>query len=220
MSQDTRSHDQAEEKTQYLRNLLQPEGFHAQKARDAAQSIGMLEISLGPEEVQIIRSFCRDFNPKRLIEIGTLTGYTALCFADLMSPESKLWTFELEPKHAALARECMAGHPREKQIFIVEGDAEKTLATVESEGPFDFMFIDGNKTAYPRYLDWAEKNLCKGALIVADNVFLGGRVYDTNDQRSQTQAMREFNKRLSDPAKYLSSLVPTPQGLFIAQKRF
>ena len=102
------------------------------------------------------------------------------------------------------------------------GDAREELEKLNSLGPFDGVFIDGNKAAYGDYLAWAEQNLRVGGVILADNIFLSGSVWGESTQQKfsdkQIRVMQEFNNRLSDPTKFQSAVVPTFEGLFVAIK--
>ena len=94
-------------------------------------------------------------------------------------------------------------------------------------GPFDMVFIDADKINYHAYLDWAEQNIRKGGIIVADNTFLFGTVWQDSPPENRTpaspaawKAMRGFNERLSDNSRYMGTIVPTAEGLTVAIKRF
>jgi predicted O-methyltransferase YrrM len=111
------------------------------------------------------------------------------------------------------------------KVTVIEGDAIQTLRSIEDQGPFDGIFIDGNKGAYSQYLDWAERNLSVGALVIADNVFLAGSTFkdpgsDGRWSASVVQGMRDLISRLLDPEKYEACLLPTSEGLLIARKKF
>jgi predicted O-methyltransferase YrrM len=190
-------------------------------ARLAADGFGKGSISLGDLEAQLMSTLIRSHGCKKFVEIGTLTGASALWILQGLGNDGELWTFEKDVKHADEAKKVLANG----KVNIITGDAVETLASIEKEGPFDGIFIDGNKGAYGHYLDWAEKNLKKGALILADNVFLRGSVFEEVVEsnvfsKKQIEVMRAFNRRLADPSLYAGSIVPTSEGLFIATKLF
>lgn len=163
---------------------------------------------------------------KKFVEIGTLTGYSALWISqgmDQASEVGQLWTIEKDPLHAQAAREVLGQYKGKTKIQVVEGDAREALQSIEVQGPFDGAFIDGNKSAYLDYLDWCEKNLSQGGLIIADNIFLRGSVWgvqDTPFSDKQIQIMQEFNRRLLDLKKYRSCVIPTFDGIMAAVKLF
>ena len=161
---------------------------------------------------------------KKFVEIGTLTGLSALWILRAMGEGGKLWTFEKDPAHAESAAKTLHDYTQihsSQAAQVVVGDAIATLPSINSNGPFDGVFIDGNKAAYGSYLDWAEKNVRKGGLIIGDNIFLGGTVYSSEKGKfsdKQITVMQNFNQRLADPTKYLSAVAPTAEGFFIAIK--
>lgn len=210
--------DQSPQET-YLLNLFPQEPSELfEKAREESVRLNKAAISLSPGEARLMATLIQSHGCKKFVEIGTLTGASALWILHGMGTKGRLWTFEKDPEHAKAARKILKSF---KNADVVEGDAEETLPSIEEEGPFDGIFIDGNKSAYGSYLDWAEKNLKKGALILADNVFLGGGVFTGNAakfSKKQIEIMRDFNRRLADPEKYQSAIVPTGEGLFVAIK--
>ena len=206
-----------EEYLSQLFNAQLPEKL--KQARAQADLFGKGHISLGDLEAQLMATLIKTHGAKKFVEIGTLTGASALWILQGLGVGGELWTFEKDPKHAEAAGEILQG----LSAHILVGDAVETLPGIESLGPFDGIFIDGNKGAYGQYLDWAEKNIKKGGLILADNVFLRGSVFpgappSETFSKKQVEVMRTFNQRLADPKKYAGSIVPTSEGLYIAVK--
>lgn len=213
----------------YLHNLFPQEPNELfRQARLAAEELGRAAISLTPSEARLMATLIHSHKCKKFIEIGTLSGTSALWILEGLATGGQLWTFEKDADHAKMAKDIFKQYAKqekekEKVVHLIEGDAQETLKKVEAEGPFDGIFIDGNKSAYGAYLDWAEQNLKKGALILADNVFLGGAVFTGNTatfSKKQIEVMKSFNARLADPQRYFSSIVPTGEGLFVAIKLF
>jgi predicted O-methyltransferase YrrM len=197
-----------------------------EEAREFARQIGKAPIGLSPHEARLVASLIHLAGCKKFVEIGTLTGVSALWIAEALPAGGELWTLEKDEKHAQFAKEIFAKyhhHKPGKKIHLIEGDAKLTLKSIQELAPFDGIFIDGNKAAYGIYLDWAEKNLKKGALILADNIFLGGAVVTGNKavfSKKQIEVMKSFNERLADPKRYFSAVIPTGEGLFAAIKLF
>lgn len=119
---------------------------------------------------------------KRILELGTLGGYSAIWLARALQPEGRLITLEYEPKHAAVARENIARAGLEHVVEIRIGPATETLAQLHAESvqPFDIIFIDADKPNNPIYLDWSLKFSRSGTLIVIDNVIRDGRIADAS----------------------------------------
>jgi predicted O-methyltransferase YrrM len=178
------------------------------------------QISIHPEEGKLLQLLIRLAKVETVVEIGALAGYSTLWMADALPAGGHIHAFEKDEARAARARENL----NSPKITLTVGDALKTLATIENKAPFDMVFIDADKLNYLRYLDWAEKNVKKGGLIVADNTLLFDSVWQREmpDRVRPTalKAMREFNKRLADPEKYTALLLPTAEGLTIAIKNF
>lgn len=206
---------------EYIEGLYGSDDALKQKAREFSRQLSKEQISLSPVEARMMATLISANGAKKFVEVGTLTGYSALWILDAIGDDGKLWTFEKDEAHAAKAREIFSG---KKNVVLMEGDAEETLPKISSEGQFDGIFIDGNKGAYGRYLDWAEKNVRKGGLIIADNVFLRGAVHTGTSEgswsKSVIETMRTVNKRLADRSRYFGAIVPTAEGLFVAKKLF
>ncbi|MFN7729782.1 MAG: O-methyltransferase [Bdellovibrio sp.] len=193
-----------------------PRGFEA--FREASDQFKKTPISLAPLEAVLLQTLVRAHGGKKWVEIGTLTGFSGYCL--VQASAGHLWTFEKDPAHAARARELFLQKNLSDHVTVIQGDAEQTLPSIESLGPFDGIFIDGNKGAYLAYLQWAMKNLRPGALIIADNIYLGGAIWssgaDPKWSASVVQKMQEFLNLLFDPRSFTSSLAPTSEGLAIA----
>lgn len=217
---------------QYAEGLFQAEPSELfTKAKQASDQVGKTSISLSSGEARLLSVLIRSHACKKFVEIGTLTGYSALWAMEGLADGGELWTLEKDPQHASLAGSIFEEYNAQeakkkngKKIHLVVGDAREELNKISSEGPFDGIFIDGNKAAYGDYLDWAEKNVRAGGLILADNVYLGGSVFGQPSLKTisekQTKIMQDFNKRLADSEKYVSTLIDTHEGLFVAIKKF
>ena len=209
----------------YLQSLYPQRSERGEEARKAARDLGVEGISLRWSEAQILFFFVQLFQCEKFVEIGTLTGFSALAILSGLSEKGQLWSFEKDENRASLAQSIVQKFIQgsEKKFHLQRGDAAFELEKIQSSGPFDGIFIDGNKAAYGIYLDWAEKNVRKGGLIVADNIFLSGTVWGEplqNFSAKQIEVMRAVNKILVDPRRYLSCPIPTSEGLFVAKKLF
>ena len=177
-------------------------------------------MSVSSAEARVLQFLVRAFGVKKIVEFGTLFGYSALAMAKVLPADGVIFTLEKDESHFNFAAETFAGQG--SKIVSLCGDALALARSIEVRGPFDMVFIDANKTGYVDYLNWAEANVRRGGLIVGDNTFLWGGVFDeparstTGDH--QIRVMKEFNSRLADPTKYNSTLVPTAEGLTVAQK--
>ena len=193
------------------------------EARQQAEKLRLLGISLSFSEASLLRLMVELSDCSKFVEIGTLTGFSALAILEGLKVRGQLWTFEKNPVHAKIADDILQKKAQQKDqtVRVLVGDAEEQLPSISDQAPFDGIFIDGNKSAYLRYLDWAEVHLKVGGLILADNVFLEGSVWGQPTEKfkpKQIEVMKEFGRRLSNKQNYIFSLVSTSEGLIIAKK--
>lgn len=189
------------------------------KARAEAQRTEVAFMCVSQAEGQLLSqlvSFHAQGKPQKWVEVGALTGFSALCLAEGLSKGSQIWTCELNSERVAFLKGLFAAPELQVQIQVIEGDSKVSMSSLESQGPFDGIFIDGAKSDYEVNLDWAERNLRKGGLILADNIFLGGDLFQEPSKR--TEAMKRFIERLLNPAKFRSVLLPAHDGLWMAEK--
>lgn len=192
-----------------------------QMAKLASDRFDKSGISLSASEGHLLSRFIQQHGCKTFLEIGTLTGYSALWILRGLGELGRLITLEKDPAHAQAAFEVLAPEVSAKTCEIIVGDARESLKSIALQ--FDGIFIDGNKAAYLDYLLWAESHVRLGGLIISDNVFLSGAVWgeqDTPFSEKQVRVMSEFNQRLFDRTKYSSYLVPTDEGMLISVKNF
>lgn len=176
-------------------------------------------ISIASNEARILRFLIRAFGVKTVVEFGTLYGYSALAMAKALPADGRVYTLEKDETHHRFAAETFAASVECKKITSLCGEGIDLMKQIEPSGPFDMIFIDANKSGYVDYLNWAEKNVRRGGLIVGDNTFLWGGVWDEKQAGDkQAKVMKEFNLRLADLSKYNSILIPTAEGLTVAQK--
>ncbi len=184
---------------------------------------GRLGINIGLIEAQLLKILIRLYQPKKIIECGTLFGYSSIQMAKALQKDAHIFTIERDEASAALAKQSFAECEVERQVTLLVGEVSVKLAELSGQSPFDMIFIDHNKAGYIDALDWAEKNIRLGGLIIADNTLLWGEVAGAENLRAsktQLEIIRTFNSRLADPKKYTSILVPTAEGLSIAVKEF
>lgn len=207
---------------EYIENLSANENQNQLKARENSEKLGLGAISLSKAEAQILQFQLLNTNAKKVVEIGTLTGLSALYMLEVLPQDACLWTLEKSPEHAQMAEKVLAEDIKNGRCKIVVGDAQEKLKELSAQGPFDAVFIDGNKAAYLDYFKWALENTSAGALIVADNVFLAGAVWgDQSLQRFNDKQVRVVNEmnELAFKSKNLKSVIlPTEEGLLICKK--
>lgn len=155
--------------------------------------------------------------PVRILEIGTFTGYSALCLAEGLSPEGQLITIECNPEFAAMAAEYFLQSEFSSRIQLMEGDAENIIRDLEST--FDLVFIDGDKDRYPIFLNAVLPKVRTGGYILADNTLWGGKVIQHKENADrETAGIQEFNKMLVSDPRLSTILLPLRDGLSLIRK--
>lgn len=178
-------------------------------------------MSISATEGAILKFLIQSHNYKKAVEIGCFAAYSSIWIAEGLGDKSSLHTFEYNKEHAVMAQEVIDSYKGECAIKLHQGDAREALKTIEKEAPFDFVFIDANKSAYTQYLEWAYDNIRVGGMIVGDNTLLYGEVGKDKPEKvsnGQWKGMRSFNETLADRSKFKSCFVPTSEGMSIGIK--
>jgi caffeoyl-CoA O-methyltransferase len=183
-------------------------------ARAFATPSDMPAIMVGPSEGRLLHLLVRLVGARRVVEVGTLAGYSTIHLARALPPDGHLWTVEFEPRHAALARANIAAAGLEERVTVVVGAGTDALPSLEQHGPFDAVFLDADKANYDRYARWAIEHLRAGGLLLGDNAYLFGELLD-DDERAR--AMRAFHEIVA--AACDSVCIPTPDGLVLGIRR-
>ncbi len=156
------------------------------------------QMMVGALEGRLLEVLVFGMGARRILEIGTFTGYSSIAMAAGMPGDGKIITCELDPAHLELARRNIAASGQADRIEIREGPALETIASLE--GPFDFIFIDADKGSYVDYYEATLPMLAPHGLLAADNTLFSGQVLDLADQEPLTVAIRRFNDHVrSDP---------------------
>jgi caffeoyl-CoA O-methyltransferase len=154
---------------------------------------------------------------RRILEIGTFTGYSALAMAQALPPEGHLVTCEVDPRHAAKAREHIASSPHARQIELREGPALETIRSLD--GTVDLVFIDADKTGYRDYYEAVLPILSPRGVIVVDNVLWSGRVLDPSNDDANVRALRAFNEMVLADRRVDAVLLPIRDGVSLIRRR-
>lgn len=156
--------------------------------------------------------------PNRILELGTFTGYSALCLAEGLHEKGSLLSLEVNDELEFFHEKFISSSPFSSQINIMYGDAAESMEKLDPES-FDLIFIDANKKMYPTYLDLCTRVLKSGGLLLADNVLWWDKVVNENAKDTETVALREFNKLMQEHDLYSSFILPLRDGITIAQKK-
>ena len=173
----------------------------------------------GELQGQILESFSRMINPEKILELGTYTGYSAICLSKGLKPDGKLITIEIDDEVLVIAKKYFSKAGLNKKIEIKIGDASEIIESLDEQ--FDLVFIDADKA---KYLDYYEKVLPKvkaGAYIIADNVLWGGKVVekDIKPNDYMTKGILSFNEYVQADFRVSNYILPIRDGMMIIRKK-
>ena len=207
----------------YVKNLFAPQDAALEAALRESQRAELPEIQISPNEGKLLQLLAEMVGARRILEIGTLGGYSAINLARAMAEDGTLISLEIDERHAEVARENIERASLGETVEIRVGDARELLAQLveNDEGPFDLVFIDADKEGYPEYLEWSMRLSRPGSLILADNTIRGGSVLDPRDESAR--ATRDFNAKIASDPRLSAIVVPLIRervdGLAIARVR-
>jgi predicted O-methyltransferase YrrM len=183
----------------YITDLFVPDDPALDAALEASKKARLPQIQVAPNQGKLLMILARMQRARRILEIGTLGGYSTIWLARALPDDGRLVTLEADPKHADVARTNIARAGLTGKVDVRLGPALETLSRLEAEGagPFDFIFIDADKESYSDYLMWSLKLSRPGAVIVADNVIRDGQVANPKSKDANVQGVRRFNKKLA-----------------------
>jgi predicted O-methyltransferase YrrM len=169
-------------------------------ALDASEKAGLPAINVAPNQGKLLMLLARAMGARKILEIGTLGGYSTIWLARGLPPDGRLITLEANEDYAELARANIVRAGLAEIVEIRVGRAQDTLPRLAEEAPFDFIFIDADKPGTPGYFQWAVKLARRGSLIIVDNVVREGAVLEAESGDASVQAMRRFFElAASDP---------------------
>jgi predicted O-methyltransferase YrrM len=195
----------------YFSDLLSGPDPMLDAVLEASVMAGLPAINVSPNQGKLLSLLARAIGARRILEIGTLGGYSSIWMARALSPEGRLITLEAVPKHAAAARANIARAGLSGLIEVIEGRALETLPRLVAQGeaPFDFIFIDADKPSTTEYFEWALRLSHPGTLIVVDNVVREGEIIDAESRSETVQATRRFLERLTAEPRVTATAMQT-----------
>lgn len=204
----------------YVDHLYAEEDDCLRAIRERLVSAGRWGVNIGANEGRILQLLVRLGNVKKVVELGTLFGYSGVWLARALPADGHLWTIERDHDAIRQARKGFEECGVADRVTILEGEAKDKLASLSDQAPFDMIFIDANKSAYVEYLEWATRFVRPGGLIVADNTLLGGGAAEETKPEALSQMqwgeMRRFNSLIADKLRYFGTILPTAEGLTVA----
>ena len=208
---DTGAKDLWTQVDRYFGDLLTPPDPKLEAALRANQQAGLPAIDVSPLQGRFLEFLTRISGARRILEIGTLGGYSTLWMARALPPGGRIVSLELDPRHADVARANLQNAGVLEQIDLLVGPASDSLQALEAGGaePFDLIFIDADKTGYPVYLDWALKLSRSGTVIVADNVVRDGKVVQADCDDPDVQGVRRFAELVATEPRLSATVLQT-----------
>ena len=196
----------------YVEDLFAPPDPALENALRRSREAGLPEINVSPNEGRLLQLLARIAGARRILEVGTLGGYSTIHLARALPEEGVLISLELNEAHAEAARENITQAGLGERVEVWVGDARLLLAEMveEGTGPFDLTFIDADKEGYPEYLEWSLRLSRPGSLILADNAIRGGSVIEPEDESAR--ATHEFNESLAEDPRLSALILPLIRG--------
>ena len=192
----------------YVAGLYAPPDEALTAALRESERAGLPGINVSASEGRLFQMLVEISGTRKILEIGTLGGYSAIHFARALPDDGTLLSLELDERHAEVARRNVDRAGLADKVEVRVGDARDSLAGLveNGEGPFDLIFIDADKEGYPEYLDWSLRLSRPGTLILGDNAIREGSVMDPDDLSSR--AVREFNDKLAKNPRLSALILP------------
>ena len=187
------------------------------RTEEAAGPLARMQIA--PEQGAFMTLLTRLIGARNAVEVGTFTGYSAICIARGLPDDGTLLCLDVSEEWTAIAREAWTEAGLEDRIELRLGAAADTLAAIPAGGQFDLAFIDADKTSYESYVELLHPRLRKGGVLLVDNVLWGGRVIDPEQQDDDTRAIRAFNAARSSDERWDRVMLPISDGLTLLRKR-
>jgi predicted O-methyltransferase YrrM len=195
----------------YITDRLVPHDEALRSALAASDAAGLPPIQVSPSQGKLLHLFARMQNARRILEIGTLGGYSTIWMARALPPDGRLVSLEADPKHAEVARANVAKAGLDRIVEIRIGRALDTLPRLaaDSLGPFDLIFIDADKPNIPQYLEWALRLSRRGSLIVVDNMIREGKIIDTKGDDASVSGVRRCMEMLGADRRLTATALQT-----------
>ncbi len=189
-----------------LHELYRETHLHAMNPRMAS----------GPVQGRFLQILCQLMQPKKVLEIGTFTGFATICMTRGMGSDGLLTTIEANEEYEGVIRKYLAKAAVADRVRLIIGDAKEVIPTLE--GGFDMVFIDADKISYPSYYDLVIEKLNPGGVILADNVLWEGKVLNVGTKERDTKAIQAFNDKVQNDPRVENVLLPLRDGLMMIRK--
>lgn len=203
---------------QYIADHSSPESDYLYRLFRATHvEILAPQMASGHIQGRLLKFLVKMVRPKRILEIGTFTGYSALCMAEGLDEGGKIITFEVDDELEDFTRRWIEGSEHASKVEFIIGDALEVVPAMNER--FDMVFMDGNKREYIKYYELAMDYLNDGGWILADNTLWDGHVIDLARQDAQTNGVRNFNDFVRNDDRVEVVILPLRDGLTIIRKK-
>ena len=207
---------------EYLRKNSLREPDVLRELREETQKLPNSGMQISPEQGQLMAMLVKLVNARKIVEIGTFTGYSSTVMALAMPEDSQLIAFDISEEYTRTARIFWKKAGVDQRVKLVLGNAKESLKDFLQAGEqesVDLAFVDADKSSYAEYYECCLKLIRPGGLILVDNVLWSGQVADASNHDKDTEALRIFNAALSSDQRVDLCMVPIGDGLTIARKR-
>jgi caffeoyl-CoA O-methyltransferase len=202
---------------QYMQDLFGKEDAVLRAVRQENLAQGLPPIQIEPETGRMLQFLLTAISARRVVEIGTLGGYSGIWLARALPEEGHLISLEIDPERVKIARTAFERAGLASRAEVRLGHALDSLPALSAEGPFDAVFIDADKRHYPAYLTWALDNVRLGGLIMAHNAFWYGAVVQTERlHESDVQGLLSFNRQMAEDPRLMGVIIPIGDGIAVA----
>ena len=195
----------------YIVETLVPSDPVLDEAVRASDEAGLPSIQVSPPQGRFLYVLAKVQGARRILEIGTLGGYSTIWLGRALPQDGRLVTMEIDPKHAEVARANIDRAGLSGQVTVLNGDAHNLLAELErqTEVPFDLTFIDADKASIPFYFESALRMSRRGSLILVDNVVRDGAVIEADSTDPSVQGVRKLNEMISANGRLTATVIQT-----------
>jgi predicted O-methyltransferase YrrM len=194
---------------QFIGEMIVNEDEALKSAVAAAEEAGLPAIQVSPPQGKLLQLLVRLVGAKKILEFGTLGGYSAILMARALPEGGRLITLEAKSEYAEVARQSLERAGVGERVEVRVGPALEALPGLEEEAPFDFVFIDADKINTPNYFTWALDHTRPGGLIIADNVVRDGTLADATAADESTRAQRRLHEMLADEPRISATTIQT-----------
>lgn len=202
----------------YLTERTADEGDFLRRLKGEAKAAGIPAIWISPAQASLMQILLRAIGARRVLEVGTLAGYSAIAMARALPQDGRVDTIELEDKHADFAERQVAASDVAGRVTVHRGAGLDVLPKLK-DGAYDAAFLDADKGNYPGYLKHSLRLLRPGGLVMVDNAFAFGQLFDERPTDREVGAVRAFNDVMAREPRVQAVIVPIGDGLWVGVTR-